>query len=285
MKSLLHTPLFLTKIFTYLVYLFAIVGFVLTAGYFAVKFGLTNESGLIDIQRESFLYGKSSSYTNYTSSTTDDVNWRTLDEWHTIKLALNADKNSLIRAAAVSGISSRLIASQVIVEQLRFLTSDRELFKKIFQPLKLLGNQTQFSWGVAGIKQETAIEVENHLKDTTSPYYLGTQYEHLLDFQTEDVGKERFERITNEKDRYYSYLYVGLYLKQIMTQWKNAGYDVSTRADVLSTLYNIGFKYSKPNANPKSGGASIPVGDTEYSFGSLANSFYNSNELLDVFPR
>lgn len=92
-------------------------------------------------------------------------------------------------------------------------------------------------------------------------------------------------RIIDEDNRYYSYLYAGLHLKEFEAQWKKAGYDISARPEILSTLFNIGFRYSKPNANPKSGGASIDVYDKDYSFGSLAGEFYYSNELIDVFPR
>ena len=43
------------KFLKWIVYVFAVVGFVLVAGYFAIKFGWTNTSGIIDTQRESFL--------------------------------------------------------------------------------------------------------------------------------------------------------------------------------------------------------------------------------------
>jgi hypothetical protein len=74
-------------------------------------------------------------------------------------------------------------------------------------------------------------------------------------------------------------------LKEIETQWQNAGYPINDKPEVLATLFNIGFSKSKPNPNPLSGGAEIPVGDKIYSFGSLAKEFYNSNVLLGEFPR
>ena len=139
-----------------------------------------------------------------------------------------------------------------------------------------------------GIKEETALQIEKNLKDTTSPFYLGSKYENLLDFNTATstgITDQRFIRMTDQHAHYYSYLYAGLYLKQIETQWKNAGFNISNRPDILSTLYNIGFKNSKPNANPQSGGAEIPIAGKTYSFGSFAGAFYNSNELLMEFPR
>ena len=43
------------KFFRITVYIFAIIGFVLVAGFFAVKFKFTNTSGIVDSQNEYFL--------------------------------------------------------------------------------------------------------------------------------------------------------------------------------------------------------------------------------------
>ena len=72
-------------------------------------------------------------------------------------------------------------------------------------------------------------------------------------------------------------------MKQIMNQWKNAGFPIDNRPDIIATLYNIGFIHSNPN--PASGGAPITVGGKTYSFGELAYNFYYSDELLNYFPR
>jgi hypothetical protein len=171
------------------------------------------------------------------------------------------------------------------VEQLRLFYTERESYKKFFEPLKILGSQTKFSWGVMGIKEDTAIQIENYLKDKTSPYYLGKSFENLLDFQAADIKQERFTRMTDQHAHYYSYLYAGLYLKEVMMQWKTAGFDISDRPDILTTLYNIGFANSKPKSDPQSGGAEINLYGHIYSFGSLGKEFYDSNELTDEFPR
>jgi hypothetical protein len=171
------------------------------------------------------------------------------------------------------------------VEQLRMFFSDRESYKKFFQPLQILGSQTKFSWGVMGTKEETAIQVEKNLKDPSSEYYLGTEYENLLDFHTSDISKERFIRMTDQHDHFGSYLYAGLFLRQIQSQWQKAGFPITDKVDILSTLYNVGFKNSKPNPDPKSGGAEIEIEGIKYSFGSLAKEIYDSSELLEEFPR
>lgn len=274
------------KIFNILIYIFAFIGLFLTAGFFAVKYGLTNTNGIVDNQRQAFLDAGKEHLPVVDQVTRKEVYyWSTLPEWNTIKDAVKKDTALINRAGVSSGVSPRLIVSALVVEQLRLFYTERESYKKFFEPLKILGSQTQFSWGVMGTKEETAIQIEKNLKDTTSPFYLGPDFEHILDFKTTDIKQERFIRMTDQHAHYPSYFYAGLYFKQIMTQWKSAGYDISNKPEILVTLYNIGFANSKPNANPQSGGAEIKIGDRTYSFGSLAKEFYYSDELLEEFPR
>lgn len=273
----------LKKVGFVLLIIFALIGAGFVSMYFAVKWGWTDTKGGIDQQTKSFLDAGRDQTANVIGGTNEY--WQTTEEWKVLKAALIKDKAVLYRAASTAGVSPRIIASQLVVEQLRMFNSDRESYKKFFSPLKILGSQTQFSWGVMGIKRETALEIESNLKNTSSPYYLGTQYEHLLDFHTTDIENERFIRMTDQHNHYGSYLYAGLYLRQFMQQWKSVGFPISDRVDILATLYNIGFRGSKPNANPQSGGAVITIGNRTYTFGSLAQEFYDSNELLDEFPR
>ena len=210
--------------------------------------------------------------------------WMNTEDWQTFKAAVAKDKQVINRVSVETGVEPRLIVAQVVAEQLRLFNSDRDVYKKFFAPLKMLGSETKFSLGVAGVKEETAINIENNLKDRQSPYYPGAQYEQLLDFKTSDIETERYDRLTDEHDHYYAYLYAALYLKEVMQQWKAAGYNISHRPEILSTLYNIGFNHSKPNANPAVGGAQIEIGGAKYSFGSLGYEFYYSGEMMDEFP-
>lgn len=273
----------LKKLFTVLVYMFAAIGLFLVAGYFAVKFGFTNEKGIIDEQRESFLKGgdplPAAAEEKYVGP------WQESEEWRVMEAAIRRDSEVIARAAADAGVPARLIVANLVAEQLRLFFTEREAYKKWFYPLKILGPQSQFSWGVMGMKEETALEVEKNLKDHASPRHLGSLYEHKLDFQTTDPKTERFARMTDQHDHYYSYLYAGLYLKQVMTEWERAGFPITSRPDILSTLYNIGFKYSIPKADPKVGGASLAIAGKQYSFGGLAGEFYESDLLTDLFPR
>lgn len=269
--------------FQIFLYLFAAIGVFFIVGYLAVRFGLTNQEGIIDTQRQGFLNGINAPAP--TPHANENVPWPQSEEWQVLATAISRDQEALTRAATDSGVPARLIVANLVAEQLRLFFTEREFYKQFFYPLKILGSQTQFSWGVMGMKEATAIQVEQHLVDPASPYYLGPEYEHRLDFVTSDPKSERFTRMTDQKDHYWSYLYAGLYLKQIMAQWERAGYPIGDNPAVLSTLYNIGFANSSPKPNPAVGGAAITVGPRTYSFGGLAAEFYQSDLLISLFPR
>lgn len=210
--------------------------------------------------------------------------WPDEDEWKTVTASVIKDRDGIKRAAETVDIDPRLIVSDLIVEQLRVYFSARELYQKYFEPLKILSNMNKMSLGVMGIKEATAIQIENHLKDKNSPYYLGEKYENLLDYPAnQNINKERYSRLTDEK-HYYSYLYAAIYLKQMITQWKNAGFDISNRPEIIGTLFNVGFPQSKPNPNPKVGGSTVNIGQNKYSFGRLSYEFFYSGELAEAFP-
>lgn len=262
------------RILQVVIYIFAAIGFFLVAGYVAVMLGFTNERGIIDLQRDSFL------------TPSKEVSWSDTEEWQVLDEAIRRDEAVIRRAAEDSGVAPRLIIASLVAEQLRLFFTEREAYKQFFYPLKILGPQSQFSWGVMGMKEDTAIQVEVHLKDPSSPFYIGAQYEHLLNFpDLTDPKQERFARMTDQKNHYWSYLYAGLYMKQIQRQWARAGFPIDSDVAVQATLYNIGFTNSLPKANPQAGGSSIEIQGQTYSFGGLAADFYASDLLIDVFPR
>ena len=210
--------------------------------------------------------------------------WPNKKEWSDVAASIIKDKDIINKAASTAKIEPRLIVSNLMVEQLRLFYSQRELYQKYFEPLKILANSNKISLGVMSIKEETAINIENHLKDSNSPYYLGPELEHILDYPTDaDVAKVRYERLT-DFGHYYNYLYGALYLKQLITQWQRAGFNISRRPEIVGTLFNVGFPQSKPNPNPKVGGSTVKIDQTDYTFGRLAYEFYFSGELVDVFP-
>jgi hypothetical protein len=202
--------------------------------------------------------------------------WSNSESWDVIAKAILKDEAVIKRAASTLAINPRLLVSILIVEQLRLYDTQREYFEKFFKPLTILANANKMAWGVMAIKEKSAIDIENNLKNPNSSFYPGAGYEHLLDFKTADVARERYNRLADEHDHYYSYLYGGLIIKELITQWEGQGYNISRRPEVLATLFNIGFTRSKPKEAPQVGGSIINLNGTSYTFGSLAHEFYYS---------
>jgi hypothetical protein len=250
--------------------------------FIAMQFNLTNVEGSVD--SKSNLYNSIQDVIDRKNQVAKTPQWAKTDDWTVIRRGLTNDKALIEKASRVSGVPVRTILSPVIVEQFRYFGSDRELLKKVFLPLQALGNSVKFSYGIAGVKVATAQQIEANLKDSTSPYYLGSEYENILDFKTKDPDKERMDRLTDENNHYYSYLYTAIFIKQIETQWSNAGYSISDRPEILATLFNLGFKHSDPKGNPEVGGSDITVDGVTYTFGGLAYEFFYSNELGQTFP-
>lgn len=210
--------------------------------------------------------------------------WMNISEWQDFKLAVAKDKHLIDSASVITGVESRMIVAVLVGEQIRLFNSNREAYKKWIAPLKILSVERRFSLGVTGIKIPTAIRIEKQLKDTTSVFYLGKKYEHLLDFSTNNPEEERIERLITYKNHYYSYLYAALNVKQMKTQWERAGFAIDNRPEILATLFNIGFEVSQPKANPVVGGSGINIYNKKYTFGGIAYEFYYSGELFDLFP-
>ena len=342
--------------------IFALIGLFLTAGFFAVKFHLTDDNGTVDLNDRYFqelkdkyghatdkkkgeinydeakllhhlfilskYYPENSSYilNAYTKShniteawrmfeavnmqmidnedfqreieefhvTENQISktgksgsafeWMNINEWQDFKLAVSKDKNLIDSAANLTGVEPRLIVAVLVGEQIRLFNSNREAYKKWIGPLKILSVETQFSLGVTGIKVATAQKIEKNLKDSTSVFYLGKEYENLLDFETPSVSDERFRRLTSYQNHFYSYLYAALNVKQMKVQWEKAGFPIDNRPEILATLYNVGFEASIPKENPIVGGSGINIKGKKYTFGSVAYEFYYSGELFDLFP-
>ncbi len=212
------------------------------------------------------------------------IPWMNTVEWEALKNAILRDSALLRQAGEISGVEPRKIVGCLVGEQIRLFNSKREMFKKYLGPMQVLSVQSQFSYGVNGVKEFTAIAVEQHLKDTASPFYMGKRYENILDFETDDPTTERYNRLVDYRNHLYSYIYTGCILHQTMLQWRRAGYDIADRPDILFTLFNVGFSQSHPKPDPRTGGSHITVDDREYTFGAIGFDFYYSGELAQTFP-
>ncbi|MCC6323347.1 hypothetical protein IT400_00995 [Candidatus Nomurabacteria bacterium] len=279
------------KILKFLLYLFALIGFVFAFVYVAIQMGWLNVRGSAS-QRNSYfniVKGNNISIQEIRNKSlcvpTSTCAWASSEEWALMKEVFTRDQEIIKKAAYDAGVSPRILLGGVIGEQFRFFGNRRESFKQYFEPLKILASLSNTSYGIAGLKPKTLLQIEEHMKDPKSPFYLGPDMENFFVYdEGADIEKIRFNRITDVNDPYYSYLYAGLFMKQIQTQWQNMGYDISERPDVFGTLYNLGFYYSVPKQNPQSGGSIVIVNGMSYNFGDLSYEFYYSDELSDIFP-
>jgi hypothetical protein len=281
---------------------FALEGFFFTAIFVAMQFGLLNVRGSID-SRNKFFSTLPKSEVNAatipkTATATSCIQqgaggeavpvcaWNQSEEWATVRSGLQKDQAIINDVSNKTGVPSRLIASAVAPEQLRFFSSNRETYKKYFEPLKILGSMSQFSLGISGIKQETAKSIERYTIDKNSPFYVGQGMADLIAYPAgANHSSILFSRLTDSKNHYYSYLYTAVYIKEIEAQWKIQGYDINQRPDVIDTLFNIGFAQSHPKPNPQIGGTAITLSNTTYSYGELGTDFYTSDELTKIFPQ
>lgn len=268
--------------------IFALIGVVFVGVFVLMQFGLLNVRGSSQDRNQFFFPYTQNTATSPTCSdkASKQCVWSATPEWAVIKAGLTKDKAVIDDVSRKTGVPSRILVAAVVPEQIRFFTSEREVFKRYFEPLKILGSLSQFSLGVSGIKQETAKSIEANVSNTTSPYYPGSGVAELVAYPPNaNHDAELYARLTNPTDHYYSYLYTALFIKEIESQWKRAGFDASKNPRILVTLFNIGFNASHPNDHPAVGGAPIETGGETYLYGELGAAFYDSSELLDVFPR
>lgn len=261
---------------------FAFILLLFIGVFFAMQFGWTKVEGRVD--PKSKLYNSLDDVFDRKQQVAGTPKWALTPDWKLIRGGLLEDKVMIEKVSLKTGVPARVILSSIVVEQFRYFGSNREVFKQFFMPLSMLGNSVKFSYGIAGVKIATAQKIEGYLKDRNSEFYPGPEYEHLLDFKTKDHDKERMDRLTDDKNHYYSYLYTALYIKEIEAQWNDSEYSLMDRPEVLATLFNLGFDHSNPKMNPQIGGSDITVDGKVYTFGGLAYQFYYSNELGKTFP-
>lgn len=287
------------------IFVFACIGILFTSVFIAMQFGWLNVRGSIESRNDSIELIKHALVdavdtdtedtlalipnvlaatippTNYSCTTKHSTcHWSSTSEWSVVAGGLTKDTDLIQRVSNETGVSARLIAAVVVPEQIRFFTSNREVFKRYFEPLKILGSLSKFSLGVSGIKQETAEGIERNALNPNSVFYPGENYAILIAYNNEPNHKQTlYNRLTNEKDHYYSYLYTAIFIKEILAQWERAGHDISNQPEIVATIFNLGFIHSIPKTNPEMGGTTVSVGGIDYKFGELAGLFYHSDQL------
>jgi hypothetical protein len=109
------------------------------------------------------------------------------------------------------------------------------------------------SIGFCQVKMKTAYWIECQLADSSSEFYPGKKYENIL-----PVSQSPQEIIDKLMDDRTNLLYAAAYMKIIQSYWKNKGFAIDDRVDIIATIFSYGvFSRStgeplKPNADPKS---------------------------------
>lgn len=302
----LEKKIYIRVIFKLLTIALALVGLLFSLVFIGMQFGIFNVKGSIDNRNSFYLNAKDNISVDNNLNTIDKIqeglraemkdvrkkvfpdisfSWIDTEEWNTLSIALTKDREVIKKAANDASVNPRLLVAVVIAEQIRFFTSNRENFKRVFEPLKMLGTLSQFSLGVSGIKPETAKMIEDNLKNPDSKFYISKQYENILDYKIINgtTTDNTYNRLTDEHNHYYSYLYTALFIREIESQWSREGFDISNRPEILATIFNLGFDKSIPKSNPETAGSIIEIGGEKISFGRLAYEFYYSGELIDIF--
>ncbi|MDR3519490.1 MAG: hypothetical protein P4L63_01210 [Candidatus Pacebacteria bacterium] len=277
---------FKSKIFKIIIYIFAAIGFVFTMVFIGMQFGIFNVPGSNAARNKSLNIPKTAPPEDCTDAAEQKCDWNKTVEWDVLKTAFTKDAPIINQVSTQVGISPMMLVATISPEQIRFFTSNRESFKKYFEPLKILVSLSQFSLGISGIKEDTAKQIEAYANDPTSPFYPGAGAVALIAYPPNvDHDTELFNRLTDEHNHYYSYLYTALFIKEIESQWGNAGFDITQQPEVIATLFNLGFDQSVPKANPVVSGSPITLAGNTYIYGELGALVYNSNEFDMIFTR
>lgn len=166
-------------------------------------------------------------------------------------------------------IDPYLIKAAIMTEQLRWLTTYRGIFKQILASNKYIMVMSQFSYGIWGIKEATALEVEERFSQNDSRLY-DTFF--AYDSTEYSSSTQRKARLTDTSNYYYQIAYIAGALSMYQHQWQQAGYDISRNSWILLTLYNVWYK--EPNPHPSIWWATLTIGGEKYSFGSLSLMLY-----------
>jgi len=170
-------------------------------------------------------------------------------------------------AARVFEISPRLLVSAVYADRrMHYNLLDAALDEKIAKA----GRNN--SIGLAQIRVSTAQWVSKTINDSSSLYSLDNEY-------TLPGFTSRSDLINKLMNTEFNMFYGAAYAAMILHRWKYAGIDITDNVPVFATLYNLGpyrrnGSERKPHTHPIS---------TE--FGYVAKAFYESDLLLEEFPR
>jgi len=173
-------------------------------------------------------------------------------------------KSEIIKTSAERlDIDPRLLASIIYAEK-RVNVTLVDSFEDVYA---YLGHNS--SIGLAQIRVNTAKWIIDSAKDTSSDYFIERQYHRWLPNYKSDG-----EVIRLLKQDSTNCLLAAFHIRQIMRRWERAGFDISSRPEIITTLYTYGL------VNRDTGEEIIPHGKPKSNFlGDVAASFYKSLRL------
>lgn len=156
------------------------------------------------------------------------------------------ERISLIRqASAIFNIDYKILSAIIYVERtLNFDWRDDALDVIIAEA------GLNSSIGFCQVKLKTAYWIEKQLNKTVSIYYLGKQYEVIL-----QISKSPEELITKLSNDSLNILYGSAYIRIIQSRWEKGNFTIDDKPEIIGTLYSTGLFYRdgterKPRANP-----------------------------------
>lgn len=171
-------------------------------------------------------------------------------------------------------VDPRIVAGVIFVEMFRNFTTEKGYLEKYLENTNLgetilsIANHT---YGIGQMSKSEFFECINHLQDLNSEFYLGEGLKEYVSYDDVEKSKDNVD---------IQIKFTVVMIKQLISQWEKAGFDISKRPEILGTLYNIGFKNSYPKQNPRSGGSinHVEFGEKSFTgnFGECVKWWYDS---------
>ncbi len=185
-------------------------------------------------------------------------------------LRLLIENKEIIKSTGILfNVPSRLIASIIYTERtLNVNWMENQL------DLLLAKSGYSSSIGLGQVKIHTAEWIEKKIHDEKSKYFLGVKHKTYI-----SRSKNRDEIIERLEEIKWNVKYITAYIAMFCHRWKNEGYDISKKPEIVGTLYSLGpYKVldgseRKPHKNPQSN-----------NFGEETAKFFYSTIIRDIFP-
>ncbi len=184
------------------------------------------------------------------------------------------------------GVDPRIVGGVIYVEDFRSLTTPKGFIEGKLEGrwiTRMLLEMKGATIGVGQMSREEMWRIIKNFNDANSKFYMGKNFENYVtekDFENSEKGIEYVKNgihgyVFTDPD--VQVKFVASMIAQFQAQWKNEGYDISDKPEILGTLYNIGFKNSNPKKDPQSGGSMNFIFGKQMNFGDATKAWHDSN--------